>query len=255
MSEKDTAEKTEDKEKKDLPAKPIETQHSIKVGSKTLSYTANTGMMPLKDDKGEPHKLVGVLRDISERKQVEKEKKELTSFVDRYKQIETSIDLMQKSILSLADKRDKLFDELDTMKSQEKTFMEKLIKKYGKDWAKMVESINEAGGDWVVVDLNTKKVTYVKSYDAASKYVKKNGGVTASSEYYADNKKKFEDTSFEGEPLDEDKYTDLGLSVTHTLNMAQTFWYKLGGKVKVDPKKYAKLEADYVKRGKVTVKQ
>jgi hypothetical protein len=38
---------------------------------------------------------------------------------------------MQKSILSLADKRDKLFDELDTMKSQEKTFMEKLIKKYG----------------------------------------------------------------------------------------------------------------------------
>ena len=60
-----------------------------------------------------------------------KEKKELTSFVDRYKQIETSIDLMQKSILSLADKRDKLFDELDTMKSQEKTFMEKLIKKYG----------------------------------------------------------------------------------------------------------------------------
>ena len=51
--------------------------------------------------------------------------------IDRYKQIETSIDLMQKSILSLADKRDKLFDELDTMKSQEKTFMEKLIKKYG----------------------------------------------------------------------------------------------------------------------------
>ncbi len=60
-----------------------------------------------------------------------KEKKELTSFVDRYKQIETSIDLMQKSIVSLADKRDKLFDELDAMKSQEKTFMEKLIKKYG----------------------------------------------------------------------------------------------------------------------------
>ncbi len=60
-----------------------------------------------------------------------KEKKELTSFVDRYKQIETSIDLMQKSIVSLADKRDKLFDELDTVKSQEKTFMEKLIKKYG----------------------------------------------------------------------------------------------------------------------------
>ena len=38
---------------------------------------------------------------------------------------------MQKSIVSLADKRDELFDELDTMKNQEKTFMEKLIKKYG----------------------------------------------------------------------------------------------------------------------------
>jgi len=135
-----------------------------------------------------------------------------------------------------------------------KVARQKLIKKYGKDWAKMVESIEEAGGDWVVVDLNTKKVTYVKSYDAASKYVKKNGGVIASAEYYADNKKKFEDTSFEGEPLDEDKYTDLGLSVSHTLNMAQTFWYKLGGKAQIDQKKYAKLEADYVKRGKVKVK-
>lgn len=136
-----------------------------------------------------------------------------------------------------------------------KVARQKLIKKYGKDWAKMVESINEAGkGDWVVVDLKTKKVTYVKSYDDASKYVKKNGGVIASAEYYVDNKKKFEDTSFEGEPLDEDKYTELGLNVKHTLNMAQTFWYKLGGKAKVDQKKYAKLEADYVKRGKVTVK-
>lgn len=136
-----------------------------------------------------------------------------------------------------------------------KVARQKLIKKYGKDWAKMVESINEAGkGDWVVVDLKTKKVTYVKSYDDASKYVKKNGGVIASAEYYVDNKKKFEDTSFEGEPLDEDKYTELGLNVKHTLNMAQTFWYKLGGKRLVDQKKYAKLEADYVKRGKVTVK-
>ena len=60
-----------------------------------------------------------------------KEKKELTNFVDRYKQIETSIDLMQKSIVSLAEKRDNLFEELDTMKNQEKAFMDKLIKKYG----------------------------------------------------------------------------------------------------------------------------
>ena len=60
-----------------------------------------------------------------------KEKKELTEFIDKYKQIETSIDLMQKSIVSLAEKRDNLFEELDTMKNQEKAFMDKLIKKYG----------------------------------------------------------------------------------------------------------------------------
>jgi len=60
-----------------------------------------------------------------------KERKELASFVDRYKEIETSIDLMQKSIQSLAEKRDSLFDELDTMKGKERKFMDKLIEKYG----------------------------------------------------------------------------------------------------------------------------
>lgn len=60
-----------------------------------------------------------------------KERKELASFIDRYKQIETSIELMQKSILSLAEKRDDLFEELDTMKNKEKKFMDSLIKKYG----------------------------------------------------------------------------------------------------------------------------
>ncbi len=60
-----------------------------------------------------------------------KETKELINFVDRYKEIETSIDLMQKSIQSLAEKRDDLFDELEDMKTNEKRFMDKLIKKYG----------------------------------------------------------------------------------------------------------------------------
>jgi hypothetical protein len=60
-----------------------------------------------------------------------KETKELINFVDRYKEIETSIDLMQKSIQSLAEKRDDLFDELEDMKTNEKKFMDKLIKKYG----------------------------------------------------------------------------------------------------------------------------
>ena len=38
---------------------------------------------------------------------------------------------MQKSIQSLAEKRDDLFDELEDMKTNEKKFMDKLIKKYG----------------------------------------------------------------------------------------------------------------------------
>ena len=60
-----------------------------------------------------------------------KERKELAKFIDRYKEIETSIDLMQKSIQSLAEKRDNLFEELDQMKGKEKKFMDKLIEKYG----------------------------------------------------------------------------------------------------------------------------
>jgi hypothetical protein len=59
------------------------------------------------------------------------ERKELKEFVDRYKEIELSIDLMQKSIQSLAEKRDTLFDELDTLKQKEERFMTRLIEKYG----------------------------------------------------------------------------------------------------------------------------
>lgn len=59
------------------------------------------------------------------------ERIELKEFVDRYKEIETSIDLMQKSIESLAKKRDTLFDELDTLKKKEEGFMNRLIEKYG----------------------------------------------------------------------------------------------------------------------------
>ena len=60
-----------------------------------------------------------------------KETKELIEFVDKYKQIEDSIILMQKSIESLAEKRDKLFEDLDNMKNREKSYMEKSVKKYG----------------------------------------------------------------------------------------------------------------------------
>jgi PAS domain S-box-containing protein len=45
--------------------------------------------MLVKDDKGEPHKLVGVVRDISERKRVEKEKKELKERLVRSQKMES----------------------------------------------------------------------------------------------------------------------------------------------------------------------
>lgn len=56
---------------------------------------------------------------------------ELKGFVKRYQEIEISIETMQKSIQSLASKRDGLFDELDEMKEREETFMKSLIEKYG----------------------------------------------------------------------------------------------------------------------------
>jgi hypothetical protein len=60
-----------------------------------------------------------------------KEIKELKDFINRYKEIENSIDLMQKSIQSLAKKRDGLLLELEDLQDNESLFMNRLIKKYG----------------------------------------------------------------------------------------------------------------------------
>ena len=51
--------------------------------------------------------------------------------MSRYREIQLSLDLMQKSIESLAKKRDGLFEEVDSMKLKEKSFMDKIAKKYG----------------------------------------------------------------------------------------------------------------------------
>ncbi len=45
--------------------------------------------MLVKDDKGEPHKLVGILRDIDERKRAEKEKEELEEMLVRSQKMES----------------------------------------------------------------------------------------------------------------------------------------------------------------------
>jgi len=60
-----------------------------------------------------------------------KEIKELNGYVSRYREIQLSLDLMQKSIESLAKKRDGLFEEVDSMKGKEKKFIDKIAKKYG----------------------------------------------------------------------------------------------------------------------------
>tara|TARA_B100000900_G_C20006019_1_gene483719 strand:- start:57 stop:290 length:234 start_codon:yes stop_codon:yes gene_type:complete len=60
-----------------------------------------------------------------------KEIKELNGYVSRYREIQLSLDLMQKSIESLAKKRDGLFEEISGMKLKEKSFIEKIAKKYG----------------------------------------------------------------------------------------------------------------------------
>ena len=60
-----------------------------------------------------------------------KEINDLNGFVSRYREIQLSLDLMQKSIESLAKKRDGLFEEVDLMKLKEKKFIDKIAKKYG----------------------------------------------------------------------------------------------------------------------------
>ena len=54
-NEKQSDEKKDEKPESKLPEPPIETQHQIKVGGKALKYTATTGMMPLKNEKGDHH--------------------------------------------------------------------------------------------------------------------------------------------------------------------------------------------------------
>ena len=60
-----------------------------------------------------------------------KEIKDLNGFISRYREIQLSLELMQKSIISLAKKRDDLFIEVDSMKAKETRFIEKIAKKYG----------------------------------------------------------------------------------------------------------------------------
>lgn len=57
---------------------------------------------------------------------------------------------------------------------------------------KPVEESSPRGKDWLVLNLNTKKVQYFKKYDDASKHVKKKGGIIMTSAHYEDNKGLYE---------------------------------------------------------------
>ena len=59
------------------------------------------------------------------------DKNKFNEFIKEYKEIQFNLDLMQKSINSLAERRDKLVDRLETMKEEEKIFMKHLIDEYG----------------------------------------------------------------------------------------------------------------------------
>jgi len=144
---------------------------------------------------------------------------------------------------------------------------------------KPVEESSPRGKDWLVLNLNTKKVQYFKKYDDASKHVKKKGGIVMTSAHYEDNKGLYESNESknaimditekakeflakgvtevkESDELEESKYDELGLSVNHNLNMAQTFWWKLSkGSAKSPKKTFLATLTKYIQKNKVTYKK
>lgn len=74
------------------------------------------------------------------------EKEKLQYFIKEYDEINFSIDLMQKSIQSLAEKRDKLLNRAEDLKDEEQSFMGTLISKYGESEItpnKLIEALND----------------------------------------------------------------------------------------------------------------
>lgn len=60
-----------------------------------------------------------------------KEKQKVKEFIKEYNEIFMMADLMQKSIESLAKKRDALFDKAEDLKMEERKFIDDMINKYG----------------------------------------------------------------------------------------------------------------------------
>lgn len=70
----------------------------------------------------------------------------IKSFLKEYQEIDFNVDLMQKSIISLGEKRDALLERVEDIKQEEHEFLQEMIKKYGESNItpnKILELINE----------------------------------------------------------------------------------------------------------------
>jgi hypothetical protein len=79
-------------------------------------------------------------------KMTTEEKEKIRNFVKEYEEINFNIDLMQKSIEGLAEKRDALLERAETLKEEELGFMATLIAKYGESEItpnKLLKALND----------------------------------------------------------------------------------------------------------------
>lgn len=138
--------------------------------------------------------------------------------------------------------------------------------------AELAESIEETieesspkGKDWLVLNLDTKKTQYFKKYDDASKHAKKKGGLVMTATHYADNKSLYESDDLENTTPDiteraknfltkeVTEVNESDLNVEHSLNMAQTFWWKLNkGLPKSLRRTFVAMLVAYIKKNKAT---
>ena len=61
----------------------------------------------------------------------QQDKDKLNEFIKEYREIQFNLDLMQKSIESLAEKRDRFLDRVEELKLEERAFIKELSTKYG----------------------------------------------------------------------------------------------------------------------------
>jgi hypothetical protein len=59
------------------------------------------------------------------------DRQKLNDLIREYREISFNIDLMQQSILGLAEKRDGMLSRLDQLKVEEQSFLKEISKRYG----------------------------------------------------------------------------------------------------------------------------